>query len=276
MAIVNRTPDSFFDRGATFAEDAALRAVEAAIRDGADIIDIGGVKAGPGAAVDVSEEIRRTVPTIAAVRRTFPEIVISIDTWRAEVADAAIAAGADLINDTWAGADQRLAEVAAATGATPRTGALATRAAFVTGSGATLLHVATHAESGPLGGALVFADGRLSAGEIVDRGLAAQLVVLTSCASADPRDRDELGTLASAFLAAGTHAVVASRWAVEDDVALAFARAFYAAGAMRDPLAATAAAQRRLMQDGVPVTSWATFVVIGTGPSPNHEREEDR
>src|SRR3954449_972418 len=86
MAIVNRTPDSFFDRGATFAEDAALRAVGTAVADGADIIDIGGGKAGPGATVDVTEEIRRTVSTISAVRARFPEVVISIDTWRAEVA----------------------------------------------------------------------------------------------------------------------------------------------------------------------------------------------
>jgi dihydropteroate synthase len=117
MAIVNRTPDSFFDRGATYAADAALRAVEAAIQDGADIIDIGGVKAGPGDHVDPAEEIKRTVATVAAVREAFPETVISIDTWRAEVATEAVAAGADLINDTWAGADPHLAEVAAATGA---------------------------------------------------------------------------------------------------------------------------------------------------------------
>jgi dihydropteroate synthase len=117
MAIVNRTPDSFFDRGATFAQDAALRAVEAAVRDGAEIIDIGGVKAGPGSDVDVAEEIRRTVSTIAAVRESFPEVVVSIDTWRAQVAKEAVAAGADLLNDTWAGADPGLAEVAAASGA---------------------------------------------------------------------------------------------------------------------------------------------------------------
>jgi dihydropteroate synthase len=117
MAIVNRTPDSFFDRGATFAPDAALRAVEQAVRDGADIIDIGGVKAGPGDTVDVPEEIARTVSTIAAVRAQYPQIVISIDTWRAEVAREAVAAGADLINDTWAGADPELVVVAAETGA---------------------------------------------------------------------------------------------------------------------------------------------------------------
>jgi dihydropteroate synthase len=117
MAIVNRTPDSFFDRGATYAEDAALRAVEVAVHDGADMIDIGGVKAGPGATVDTAEEIRRTVSTVAAVRARFPEVLISIDTWRAEVAREAVGAGAELINDTWAGTDPRLAVVAAQTGA---------------------------------------------------------------------------------------------------------------------------------------------------------------
>ncbi|MEW2145974.1 dihydropteroate synthase [Micromonospora vinacea] len=117
MAIINRTPDSFFDRGATYAADSALRAVERAVDEGAAIIDIGGVKAGPGAEVDVAEEIRRTVDTIAAVRAAFPEVVISIDTWRAEVATEAVAAGADLLNDTWSGADPALLQVAAQTGA---------------------------------------------------------------------------------------------------------------------------------------------------------------
>jgi dihydropteroate synthase len=117
MAIVNRTPDSFFDRGSTFSPDAALRAVTQAVEEGAQIVDIGGVKAGPGAEVDVAEEIRRTVGTITAVRAEHPDLVISIDTWRAEVAREAVAAGAGLINDTWAGADPALAEVAAATGA---------------------------------------------------------------------------------------------------------------------------------------------------------------
>jgi len=117
MAIINRTPDSFFDRGATYAADSALRAVERAVDEGAAIIDIGGVKAGPGADVDVAEEIRRTVDTIAAVRAAFPEVVISIDTWRAEVAIEAVAAGADLLNDTWSGVDPALVRVAARTGA---------------------------------------------------------------------------------------------------------------------------------------------------------------
>jgi dihydropteroate synthase len=117
MAIVNRTPDSFFDRGATYAHDAALAAVERAVAEGADIVDIGGVKAGHGETVDAEEEIRRTVPFIRAVRERYPDLVISVDTWRADVAERAVDAGANLLNDTWAGADSGLLDVAAKTGA---------------------------------------------------------------------------------------------------------------------------------------------------------------
>jgi dihydropteroate synthase len=118
MAIVNRTPDSFYDRGATFSEPAALAAVGAAIADGADIVDVGGVRAGAdGEWVDTEAELRRVVPFVAAVRERHPGIVISVDTWRADVAARACAAGADLINDTWAGHDPRLGEVAAEYGA---------------------------------------------------------------------------------------------------------------------------------------------------------------
>jgi dihydropteroate synthase len=116
MAIVNRTPDSFYDRGAAFADDAALARVDAAVAEGADIIDIGGVKAGPGPDVDLAEEIRRVVPFVAAVRERHPDVVISVDTWRSDVGRLAVAAGADLLNDTWAGHDPGLAEVAAETG----------------------------------------------------------------------------------------------------------------------------------------------------------------
>ena len=97
MAIVNRTPDSFYDRGAAFADDAALARVDAALAEGADIIDIGGVKAGPGDEVDEAEEIRRVIPFVAEVRRRHPNVVISVDTWRG-------------------GVDPTLGEVAAATG----------------------------------------------------------------------------------------------------------------------------------------------------------------
>lgn len=117
MAIVNRTPDSFYDRGATFGDSAALAAVDRAVDEGADLVDIGGVKAGPGETVDAAEEARRVVPFVAAIRAKYPDLLISVDTWRAEVARAAVAEGADLINDTWAGADPELVPVAAATGA---------------------------------------------------------------------------------------------------------------------------------------------------------------
>ena len=114
MAIVNRTPDSFYDRGATFTDDAALAAVDRAVAEGADLVDIGGVKAGPGDLVDTAEEIRRVVPFVAAIRERYPDVLISVDTWRSEVARRAVAEGADLINDTWAGADPELVDVAAA------------------------------------------------------------------------------------------------------------------------------------------------------------------
>ena len=113
MAIVNRTPDSFYDKGATFDDAPAREAVRRAIEAGADIIDVGGVKAGPGDDVDVLEEIRRTVPFVAAVRDEFPDAVLSIDTWRAEVGRHCADAGADIVNDTWAGADPALGDVAA-------------------------------------------------------------------------------------------------------------------------------------------------------------------
>ncbi len=117
MAIVNRTPDSFYDQGATFTDEPALERVAAAVAEGAAIIDIGGVKAGPGEEVSAAEEIRRTAGFVAEVRRRHPDVVISVDTWRHEVAEEVCAAGADLLNDAWGGVDPRLAEVAARHGA---------------------------------------------------------------------------------------------------------------------------------------------------------------
>ncbi|MBC9726926.1 dihydropteroate synthase [Streptomyces sp. TRM68367] len=131
MAIVNRTPDSFYDQGAAFRDEPALARVEQAVAEGAAIIDVGGVKAGPGDEVTTEEEVRRTVGFVAEVRRRFPDVVISVDTWRHEVGEAVCKAGADLLNDAWGGVDPRLAEVAAryrvglvcthAGGAQPRT-----------------------------------------------------------------------------------------------------------------------------------------------------------
>jgi dihydropteroate synthase len=117
LAIINRTPDSFYDAGRYLDDEAALMAVASAVADGADAVDIGGVKAGPGPEVSAAEELRRVVSFIAATREAYPELVISIDTWRASVADAACDAGADLVNDAWAGHDPELAAVAGAHGA---------------------------------------------------------------------------------------------------------------------------------------------------------------
>lgn len=117
MAIINRTPDSFYDKGATFSDGAAMDTVARAVDEGADLVDIGGVKAGPGSEVDEAEEARRVLPFVAAIRERYPELLISVDTWRSSVARSAVAEGVDLINDTWAGADPDLVPVAAATGA---------------------------------------------------------------------------------------------------------------------------------------------------------------
>jgi dihydropteroate synthase len=132
MAVLNRTPDSFFDKGTTFEFGAALLAADRAVAAGADIVDIGGVKAGPGDEVSETEEIRRVAGLVAAVRERHPELVISVDTWRARVGEAVATAGADLLNDVWGGADPELAHVAAdrglglvcshAGGLAPRTG----------------------------------------------------------------------------------------------------------------------------------------------------------
>ena len=117
MAIVNRTPDSFYDKGATWAEDKAFERVAAVVAQGAEIVDIGGIKAAPGVEIDAEEEKGRVVDFVARVREAFPSLVISVDTWRASVGDAVCEAGADVLNDAWGGADPELVDVAAAHGA---------------------------------------------------------------------------------------------------------------------------------------------------------------
>jgi dihydropteroate synthase len=117
MAIVNRTPDSFFDQGAYAEDTAAMTAVDRAVDEGAALVDLGGVKAGPGEEVSEDEEVRRVAPFVAAVRRRHPALAISVDTWRPGVGRAVCEAGADLLNDAWQGADPGLAAVAAEHGA---------------------------------------------------------------------------------------------------------------------------------------------------------------
>jgi len=116
MAIVNRTPDSFYDRGATYGFAAAVEAGERALAEGADWLDVGGVKGGPGPPVTEAEELDRVVPLLEALRaRT--DAVLSVDTYRPEVARRALAAGADVVNDPSGLRDPVMAEVAAEAGA---------------------------------------------------------------------------------------------------------------------------------------------------------------
>ncbi len=133
MAVVNRTPDSFYDKGSAYQLPDALAQVDRAVANGAQIIDIGGVKAAPGPDISPAEEIRRVNSVVPVVRERHPTVVISVDTWRAEVAEAAIVAGADMINDAWGGYDPDVAHVAAKYGAglvCTHTGGLTPRTVF--------------------------------------------------------------------------------------------------------------------------------------------------
>jgi dihydropteroate synthase len=112
MGILNRTPDSFYDRGATFALDDLLRRAELLVRDGADLLDVGGVKAGPGPEVGEAEELDRVVPTVAALTERL-DVPVSADTWRASVLDEACKAGAVVGNDISGFADPDYLAVAA-------------------------------------------------------------------------------------------------------------------------------------------------------------------
>jgi dihydropteroate synthase len=116
MGICNRTPDSFFDRGEHFGFDRFLARVEAIVSEGADLIDVGGVKAGPGPEVTEAEELERVVPAIEEIGKRF-DVSISVDTWRSSVARAAFAAGAVVGNDISGFGDPEYLAAAAAAGA---------------------------------------------------------------------------------------------------------------------------------------------------------------
>jgi len=117
MGILNRTPDSFYDKGATFALGDLVDRAARLVDDGADLLDVGGVKAGPGPAVDEAEELDRVIPAIEALGARF-DLPLSVDTWRASVAKDAFAAGAVVGNDISGFADPDYLGVAAAAGAT--------------------------------------------------------------------------------------------------------------------------------------------------------------
>jgi dihydropteroate synthase len=117
MGILNRTTDSFFDKGAFFALDDLLRLAEQHVGDGADVLDVGGVKAGPGPEVTEDEELERVIPAVAALVQRF-DCPVSVDTWRSAVARQAFAAGAVVGNDISGFADPGYLEAAAEAGAT--------------------------------------------------------------------------------------------------------------------------------------------------------------
>ncbi len=116
MGILNRTPDSFYDQGAYYAFDDFLRKAEQLVVDGADFLDVGGVKAGPGEEVTEAEELERVVPAVEALRTRF-DLPLSVDTWRASVAAACFDAGAVVGNDISGFADPEYLSVCAAAGA---------------------------------------------------------------------------------------------------------------------------------------------------------------
>lgn len=116
MGIINRTPDSFYAPARHADVASAVERAAAMVAEGVSIVDIGGVRAGQeGEWVDAATEIDRVRPVLAALRTRCPDLLTSLDTWRAEVADACSGL-VDLINDTWQGADQQLLEVAARDG----------------------------------------------------------------------------------------------------------------------------------------------------------------
>ena len=116
MGILNRTPDSFYDQGATFALDLTLRRAEALVAEGADILDVGGVKAGPGPAVREEEELDRVGPAVEALVDRF-DVPVSADTWNARVLAATCAAGAVVGNDISGFGDPEYLTTAARAGA---------------------------------------------------------------------------------------------------------------------------------------------------------------
>jgi dihydropteroate synthase len=104
MGILNTTPDSFYDGGVLETPEAVLRQAEQMLSEGASILDIGGASSRPGSVVvELKEELRRTIPAIEIILKHFPGTLISIDTWRAQVAAEALAAGASIVNDISAG-----------------------------------------------------------------------------------------------------------------------------------------------------------------------------
>ncbi|HYU14557.1 MAG TPA: CHAT domain-containing protein, partial [Candidatus Acidoferrum sp.] len=159
-------------------------------------------------------------------------------------------------------AARELDAVVARTGATPRTGAEATPEAFRAAATAPLLHVISHSGLDRRGGYLLLGDRKVTAAEILDWRIRPHLAVLPTCASAATVRSEMWDSLAAAFLAAGSAHVVATLASVEDQVAADFTLLFYLHGGLRDPVGATARAQREMARTHR-VAAWSAFVAAG-------------
>jgi CHAT domain-containing protein len=163
-----------------------------------------------------------------------------------------------------AGARAEATEVGGLLGVAPSLGASATIATVLAVGDAEVLHVASHAGATHQGPVLKMSDGDVLGTAIIEHRVGPALVVLTGCSSGyAEEERDEFGSLAAAFIAAGAATVIASRIDVDDAVARRFAHLFYEANGVRDPVGAVARAQRRLRSEGVRTAQWSTFMVVG-------------
>lgn len=154
-------------------------------------------------------------------------------------------------------------QVAALLGIEPRVGPAASREEFRKASSARVLHLATHTGAGAGGAWLRLADDEERAGEILAGKVQPRLAVLATCASALPTGRGMWGSLGSAFLAAGSEAVLASLWSIEDRPAREFVLRFYREGGALEPASALARTQRGFLAEGRPPSFWAPFVMFG-------------
>jgi CHAT domain-containing protein len=147
----------------------------------------------------------------------------------------------------------------------PRHGAQATRHVLREASRSSVLHVATHAGHDALGPWLELADGRVHADAILDMQARPDLVVLATCLSAARPGDTMWGSLGAAFLAAGSQAVLATLWSVDDALTRRFVLRFYREGGASEPVEALARTQRAFIAAGEPASVWSPFVILGSG-----------
>jgi hypothetical protein len=166
-------------------------------------------------------------------------------------------------------AAREVRELAAAMGVPASVGAAASRHALASARGARILHIAAHGITTPSGRAIVLADGNLTAADVLDTGLAPEIVVLSGCATAASDDAESWNGFPSAFLAAGSRYVVATLRSVEDAAAARVIAAYYAQPATMNPIERLAAAQRQVSAT-LPVAAWASFAAWGSDRCDDH------